>query len=687
MTGLTTAPAGPLSGGLLTVAWNDANAGNLPAAGSWSDRVQVVNTGTGQTLVDTTVVHDGSAGSLAAGADQAMQYAFHLPDGDPGVGSLLVTVTVDSNNAVAEYNLAGTAETNNSTNTSVTSTLALYPDLQVANLVVTPTAAQSGNQITVSWNDANDGAGDVTSSFTDRVKVDNPATGQMLTMAYLPYSTDSLGALGAGTTSATRQVTLRLPDGLAGVGSLTVTVTTDAYNNVFEYGAQGHQDAESNNSASTGVTSTLAAYPDLQVANLIVTPTAAQSGNQITVTWNNVNDGTADVTSSFTDRVEVDNLTTGQVLTMTYVPYSTSSLGVLGAGATSATRQVSLRLPDGPAGVGSLAVHVTTDVYDNVFEYGAQGHQDAESNNSASTNATSTLGSYPDLQVTGLTTAPAGPLSGGLLTVAWNDANAGNLPAAGSWSDRVRVVNTGTGQTLVDTTVVHDGSAGSLAAGADQAMQYAFRLPDGDPGVGSLLVTVTVDSNNAVAEYNLAGTAETNNSTNTSVTSTLALYPDLQVANLVVTPTAAQSGNQITVSWNDANHGTADVTSSFTDRVKVDNPATGQMLTVAYLSYSTSSLGALGAGTTSATRQVTLPPARRPRGRRQPDRHRDHGCLQQRLRVRRPGPPGRREQQQCEHRRYEHLGRLSRPGSAPTSPSPRTPACKRDLRCWSSGTT
>src|SRR5204863_4839937 len=120
----------------------------------------------------------------------------------------------------------------------------------------------------------------------------------------------------------------------------------------------------------------------------------------------------------------------------------------------------------------------------------------AEANNSATTSVASTLASYADLQISGLTLAPSNPKSGTALTINWNDVNNGAAATPGSWYDRVIIQNTTTGQTYVNTIVYYDSSTlGNLAAsGGSRARTYNFTLPDGDPGVGNIQATITADT-------------------------------------------------------------------------------------------------------------------------------------------------------------------------------------------------
>ncbi len=166
------------------------------------------------------------------------QYTFNLPDGPPGVGQLVVTVTTDYYNQIYEYNSSGTAESNNTSSVTTTSTIAPYPDLQVTSLATTPSSPESGQTVTVTWNDANTGNAAVSGSFSDYVSVLNTTTGQTVASASVPYDEASLGAILAGS-SAPRQYTFSLPDGSPGVGQLSVTVTADSDVQIFNTTRQG----------------------------------------------------------------------------------------------------------------------------------------------------------------------------------------------------------------------------------------------------------------------------------------------------------------------------------------------------------------------------------------------------------------------------------------------------------------
>ena len=182
-----------------------------------------------------------------------------MPDGDNGAGNIKVTVTVNANNAITEYNMAGAAQSNNtSAPTTFTAALANYPDLQVSGLALSPAAPVSGNNVTFNWNDINTGNGVTAGNWYDHVVIKNTSTGQTLADATLYYDASQLGNLAAFTGLKARSYSFRLPDGDPGVGNITAAVTVDSNDNMFEYGTS-HAAAEANNTGSTSVMSTLAA--------------------------------------------------------------------------------------------------------------------------------------------------------------------------------------------------------------------------------------------------------------------------------------------------------------------------------------------------------------------------------------------------------------------------------------------
>jgi hypothetical protein len=99
------------------------------------------------------------------------------------------------------------------------------PYLLVTNLAVAPVSGplQSGAEVTVSWNDTNNGNLATSGSWTDRVVVTN-ANNQVIASVLVPYDQTVSGPLAVGGSSQ-RQATITLPDGLPGSGTMTFSVT------------------------------------------------------------------------------------------------------------------------------------------------------------------------------------------------------------------------------------------------------------------------------------------------------------------------------------------------------------------------------------------------------------------------------------------------------------------------------
>ena len=144
------------------------------------------------------------------------------PAGANATGQFEFTVTTDTANQLFENNLAGTAETNNSSKVSVLSAA----DLVVGNLVSDKTSPVTGDLITLSWNDINNGNTAINAGWYDHIVVVNKTTGATLVNQQLRFDPASGSLVQAGA-SAARSFSFLLADGTAGVGNLQITVTTD----------------------------------------------------------------------------------------------------------------------------------------------------------------------------------------------------------------------------------------------------------------------------------------------------------------------------------------------------------------------------------------------------------------------------------------------------------------------------
>jgi hypothetical protein len=168
------------------------------------------------------------------------------------------------------------------------------------------------------------------------------------------------------------------------------------------------------------------------------------------------------------------------------------------------------------------------------------------------------------LAVTGLrATSPSGVQSGASLLISWSDTNTGDSPVAESFTDHVVITNLTSGQVLGVADVPYDLSTrGRLGGGLSAAQQYTFRLPDGNPGVGNIQVSVIADDYDTVS----GGLSTASRSATITTASALANYADL-APSAIVAPVVATPGQTVTVSWLDSNVGNASTVSPWADQI------------------------------------------------------------------------------------------------------------------------
>jgi hypothetical protein len=186
------------------------------------------------------------------------------------------------------------------------------------------------------------------------------------------------------------------------------------------------------------------------------------------------------------------------------------------------------------------------------------------------------------LQVINLRTEPAAGIFGQYRHRPLDDTNTGDAATSGSWSDQIIVKNTATNETLVAANVPYDASLpnnGAVPATGSRGRQYSVRLPEGNRGAGPLQITVTADIFDNLFEHNAAVTAEANNVVAATFSSGLASYADLEISNLVVTPsTNVRSGSTLLISWEDSNVGSLAANSPWSHSLSVVNTTTGSVL-------------------------------------------------------------------------------------------------------------
>ena len=255
------------SGGTVDLAWTTRNAGNAPATNHFSDRV-VVRNASGLALAVRSA--GGNTPPLPPGATLNRSVSVRLPDGAQSAGPLQVVVTADAGNSNAEVNEAGTGESNNARTTSLTGTLAPYPDLQLVALTAQPAAGWTpALPVTISWTTTNTGAARAAGPWTELVIVSNTTRHVVLATISTNFPESGLEASSA----ASRSVALTLPNSADVYGSLAVWVQLDPINGVPEYNA--NDTAEQNNTAAIAIVGGADLSIDSVIAPANITPGVA----------------------------------------------------------------------------------------------------------------------------------------------------------------------------------------------------------------------------------------------------------------------------------------------------------------------------------------------------------------------------------------------------------------------------
>lgn len=561
VTGLAINPASGLqSGQSATLQWTTRNNGNAATPGSFTERVTVRNLTSGQIVVNRTLFYDESLnGPVNPGQSRPRQILVAIPDGNPGAGNLEVTVTTDTLNGIFEQNGGGTGEANNASSINITTTLAPYPDLQVAGITATPASGwQTGSVVTLHWVTTNSGTRATTGSWNESVVVRNTNTSQTILNTSTNYAADEPGNGDlAPNGSRLRTLSFVMPVDASAVGAFEVAVTTDSDSQIFENNAGGS--AETNNARAI----LSASAPDLLVTGLGVSANPGlQSGAELTIRWSVTNQGNVPVSSAFYDRVTVRNTNTAEVLFNNSVFYNPNqgTNGAIPPGGSRA-RELVMTLPDGARSVGRVEISVTADTFNNLPEHNAGGT--GEANNATSAQVTVAARPYPDLVVTGVN-GPATGIPGQQVPVVWTIRNNGTVAAGGPWSDHLFL--SADNQVGADQFVTSILFNGTLNPSQSLTRTQVVTLPNFLNG--SRFFVAEVDANSQVFEesdVNNAGIAASATALQSALTLTLS------------PPTVMENGGSqaslATVSRNSSTATPLAVSLSSSDTTKISLPA------------------------------------------------------------------------------------------------------------------
>jgi hypothetical protein len=288
---VTTVGAPPVanSGSAISVSWTVQNVGAAPTvATAWTDSLylssdSVLDGG------DTPLGARTRSGALADGDTYADAVSVSLPIELSGPYYLIVEA--DGARGVFELD-----ENNNATATTSTTAiqLASASNLRVMN-VQAPASLQSGQNLDLSWDVHNTGAGTTNaSSWRDDVYLSLDESLDVQSDVYLGSAVHSATLAG----SAVRPMSADLPVTLGLSGLYFVIVRTDAADEVWEGGSELDNDAH-----AVGLMSVVLAPPVDLVASNVSTPVAVMRGAQATFTWDVTNGSGASFVGSWTDNV------------------------------------------------------------------------------------------------------------------------------------------------------------------------------------------------------------------------------------------------------------------------------------------------------------------------------------------------------------------------------------------------
>jgi len=554
------APSVAAFGQTVDLSWTVANRGPVPTAVPvWYDSIYLSRDSTfsGDDLWIASVDESGRA-PLAPGASYTASHTLSMPVSIPDVGTgdaywLFVADWYGISNTENLNNLQG--ETDETNNVFAAPLRIERPDLEIT-AVASPATGTVCGAVEVSWTVTNTGSVPALAEWTDAVYLSSDPNLDLGDWRLAEWSAAARTPLAGGGHYDVTQ-TVFIPN--LGLGPRYLILVTDRDN------AQG-ETREDNN---LRVVPIQIAAPDLTVTAASAAPSASL-GQRISVTWTVLNQGAAEAPNGWSDTVFLSTDPVWDASDVLLATADASAYAMLAAG-SSYTRTWPVTIPDFALG----------DQY--LLFYTDRGDRQGETDEANNVFAVPLCLTAADLQIANLTVTPAALKSGESLTIRWEDVNTGTGPTPGRFYDRIVVRNTTTGQTLPAAMFAYEPHFGEcIAPGQSLAREYAYRLPDGPPGVGQIEVTVTTDGGQDagpkgdVIEYNPSGTGETNNSASAGAASVLAPYPDLVVTDISAPPEAV-SGQLVPITWTVANLG--------------DGPAVGPWGDTVYLSADTTAGG------------------------------------------------------------------------------------------------
>lgn len=496
-------------------------------------------------------------------------------------GPYYLVVVADGTNRLSEH--AG-EDNNSKTSSTISVQFAQEPYAYLeASVIQVPSAAWSGEQITVTWQVTNTGKATAVSSYyagwddAMALSQDQFYDDMDIWLSSHFFHTDTL----APGESDTLTDQVRLPDTVSGTWYLIIIPDTHGLASVG--GKPG----------ASAVTITPKPPADLEITSISLSSDTVNSGDKVVVDWTVTNNGLAPtLQSSWKDALylsENDTLDVGVDILLRELTYS-GNLKV----DSSYIQTDTVTIPSNLS--GPYYLFVCTDV-DSVVNEGSW----EDNNCSHAPSPIEIIFTPPDLQVSNIVPF-SNAWSGQSVPVQWTVINAGTgRTATESWHDKIYISQDTTLNTGQDTLLYDFTHTGALGPTKSYSESTEVTLPDGLSGTYYQIVVTDADSE--VYEH----LSEGNNTNYVASQINLTPPPDLQVTSILASA-QAWSGRSMPVQWNVVNSGTGGtVTQVWHDKIYLSID-TFFNVTVDTLIRDFTHTGALGVGKKYIeNREVTIP--------------------------------------------------------------------------------
>ncbi len=403
--------------------------------------------------------------------------------------------------------------------------IADLPDLIITDIQV-PANPSTGQNVQISWTTFNQGNNStMNKSWYDAIYLSVDDQLDVNVDVYLG-SFQNLTSLPPNT-GYTQAKTVTLPEDM--FNELYVIVNSDHYSKIYETN-------EDNNFSAHSINVSLTPPPDL-VVNDIIIPSTAFSGDQISVQWEILNDGSGNILNqSWVDKIYISE----------FPEFSQGSLSLLGSyycnfdllvGETY-TGQKQVKIPNYIS--GDYYIHIYTDASNNIFEHAN------EDNNTYSEGINIVLTPPPDLVILDVNN-PTSASNNEIIEISWTLKNNGAGSTISYWTDKIFI---SPDSLFNEANFIQIGQKfQNLVLQPGESQNTFLNLNAPKNLAGTYYVYVYADFNNQVFEFE----NEDNNVSRSDITLQIDC-PDLIASNIVNQDTA-WSGQNITLNWSINNAG------------------------------------------------------------------------------------------------------------------------------------